>query len=101
MEAMIRTQIQLPDDVFARAVEASARVAVLPCCHQTRFRADVAGHADPASVVDDERVARLQMLGRCVAIDAIPATISPKNRVLLAWPPGRAGVVGAVDDGAR
>jgi hypothetical protein len=83
----------LTDDVFARAVSASARVAVLPCCHQTRFRSDVAGHADPARVVDDERVERLQMLGQRVAVDAIPAAISPKNRVLLAWPPGHDGVV--------
>ena len=80
----------LTDDVFARAVDAGARAAVLPCCHRTRVRDDLRGHADPAAVIDDERVQRLRALGYDVDVDAIPAEVSPKNRLLLARPGGAA-----------
>lgn len=76
----------LTDDVCARAVDAGARVAVLPCCHAWRFRADLAGHADPAAAIDADRVARLGALGYAVDVDAIPADVSPKNRLLLGRP---------------
>jgi SAM-dependent methyltransferase len=76
----------LTDDVLARASDAGARVAVLPCCHRTRSRADLAGRADPAAVIDDERVERLVALGYDVLVEAIPVDVSPKNRLLLAWP---------------
>ena len=76
----------LTDDVFARAVDVGARAAVLPCCHQFRFRDDLRGHADAARAIDDERVQRLALLGYDVVVDAIPAAVSPKNRLLLARP---------------
>jgi hypothetical protein len=76
----------LTDDVLARAVEAGACVAVLPCCHHTRPRDDLRGHDDPAAVIDDERVQRLRARGYVVDVDAIPADVSPKNRLLLARP---------------
>lgn len=76
----------LTDDVFARAVCAGARAAVLPCCHRTRFRDDLRDHADPAAAIDAERAERLRALGYDVFEDAIPADVSPKNRLLLAQP---------------
>jgi hypothetical protein len=76
----------LTDDVCAAAVDAGARLAVLPCCHQWRFRADLRGHPDPADAIDAARVARLGELGYDVVVDAIPAEVSPKNRLLCAWP---------------
>jgi hypothetical protein len=76
----------LTDDILARAVDAGARVAVLPCCHRTRARDDLRGHDNPAAVIDDERAQRLRALGYAVVVDAIPAAVSPKNRLLVAWP---------------
>jgi hypothetical protein len=76
----------LTDDVFARAVDAGARAAVLPCCHRFRFRDDLRGHADPAAAIDDERQQRLRALGYDVVADAIPVDVSPKNRLLHARP---------------
>lgn len=78
----------LTDDVCAAAVDAGVRLAVLPCCHVWRFRDDLRGHPDPAAAIDDARVARLGDLGYAVAVDAIPAAVSPKNRLLHAWPRG-------------
>jgi hypothetical protein len=76
----------LTDDVCALAVDAGARVAVLPCCHAWRFRDDVAGHEDPAAAIDAGRVERLIALGYDVFVDAIPAEVSPKNRLIHAQP---------------
>ncbi len=78
----------LTDDVLARAVDAGARAAVLPCCHRFRFRDDLRGHEDPAAAIDAERVARLAALGQTVVVDAIPADVSPKNRLILCRPGG-------------
>jgi hypothetical protein len=79
----------LTDDVLAAAVDAGARVAVLPCCHQHRFRADLATHADPARSIDDERAERLRALGYDVWTPSIPVEVSPKNRLLLGAPRAR------------
>ncbi|HEY4221081.1 MAG TPA: methyltransferase [Myxococcota bacterium] len=76
----------LSDDVMARAVDAGAHVAVLPCCHEFRYRADLVDVADPAGAIDDERRERLTQLGYRVSIASIPAEVSPKNRVLLGSP---------------
>jgi len=76
----------LTDDVLARAAEAGARVAVLPCCHEYRYRTDLAGHPDPALVIDLERALRLRALGHEVWTLNIPAAVSPKNRLLLGAP---------------
>lgn len=76
----------LTDDVLARAVDAGARVAVLPCCHAHRYRADLAEHPDPALAMDLERAARLGELGLHAWMASIPADVSAKNRVLLAAP---------------
>jgi hypothetical protein len=76
----------LSDDVLARAVEAGARVAVLPCCHQHRWRQELSSSPDPSLAMDLARCDRLRDLGYDVAVDAIPDDVSPKNRLLLAWP---------------
>jgi hypothetical protein len=76
----------LTDDVFARAVDAGARVAVLPCCHAYRWRPDLAGHPDPSRAMDEQRAERLSVLGYRVWTESIPEEVSPKNRLLLAEP---------------
>ncbi len=76
----------LSDDVCATAVDAGARVCVMPCCHVWRFRDDLRAHDDPARVIDEERVERLQQLGYDVDVASIPVEVSPKNRVLRGAP---------------
>ena len=72
----------LTDDVLVRAHAAGARVAVLPCCHATRFRADLAHETDRAAAVDALRCADLRDRGYAVWTEAIPTCVSPKNRLL-------------------
>lgn len=78
----------LTDVVLARAVEASARVAVMPCCHEkaTCDRGGLDGWMDAALAIDATRVARLRALGYAVHTQQIPSAITPKNRLLLAAP---------------
>jgi len=88
----------LSDDVLARATAVGARVAVLPCCHRTRRRADLADLADVedrALAIDRERVVALRARGLSVWTPSIPPEVSPKHRLILA-----ASVGAAVDDGA-
>ena len=73
-------------DVIAAAVAGGARVAVLPCCHQFRFRDDLDGVADKAAAIDAERVAGLVARGYAVHTLCIPEDVSPKNRLLVAAP---------------
>lgn len=78
----------LTDDVLARAIAASARVVVLPCCQSTG-RCDlggVEGWLDPALAIDVTRVARLRAAGYRVHTQRIPEAITPKNRLILAEP---------------
>lgn len=73
----------LADAVLARAASVGARVAILPCCHRTRRRTDLTGAADPAARIDEERAAWLVERDYRVVVDAIPETVSGKNRLLL------------------
>ena len=78
----------LTDLVLDRAVEARARVAVLPCCHELDD-ADLGGldgWMDGPLAMDAARVARLRAQGYRVVTQLIPAEITPKNRLLLAEP---------------
>jgi hypothetical protein len=78
----------LSDLVLTRALAASARVAVLPCCHDAA-RCDLgglAGWVDSALAIDSTRAARLRHAGYQVFTQTIPATITPKNRLLLGAP---------------
>jgi hypothetical protein len=77
---------ELSDAVLRRAAEVGARVALLPCCHLTRWRPDLADRADPAACIDDERAAWLVERGYEVIVDTIPESVSAKNRLLLGRP---------------
>ncbi|MDB4985309.1 MAG: hypothetical protein JWN04_487 [Myxococcaceae bacterium] len=78
----------LSDTVLGQALGARARVAILPCCHDTE-RCDTGGllgWLDPAAAIDATRAARLRAAGYLVHTQTIPAEITPKNRLLLGWP---------------
>lgn len=79
---------RLTDDVIDAALAARAKVVVLPCC-QSASRCDLGGLAgwlDPALAVDVTRVAKLRAAGYHVHTQTIPASITAKNRLLLASP---------------
>lgn len=78
----------LTDVVLARAVEARARVAVLPCCHDeaTCDVGALCGWVDAALAIDVTRVARMRAAGYRVTTQSIPGEITPKNRLLIAAP---------------
>jgi len=78
----------LTDEVLTKAILASARVVVLPCCHEkaTCDRGGVDGWLEPALAIDVTRAARLRAAGYVVHTQRIPEAITPKNRLLLAEP---------------
>ena len=81
----------LTDRVLEAAVSACARVAVLPCCHDLGSPANADARAlsawvDGALAIDIERAMRLQRAGYRVWTQAIPAEITPKNRLLIGEP---------------
>jgi hypothetical protein len=78
----------LTDRVLARAVEARARVAVAPCCHDaaTCEVGPASGWLDADVAIDVMRAVRLEQRGYCVRTLHIPASITPKNRLLIASP---------------
>lgn len=79
----------LTDRVMDVALAAGSRLAVLPCCHDLK-RCDtggLTGWMDGPLAVDAARVARLRAEGYRVMTTAIPDDITPKNRLLLGWPP--------------
>jgi SAM-dependent methyltransferase len=78
----------LTDAVLDKAIAARARVVVLPCC-QDAARGDqggLGGWLDAPLAIDVTRVARLRAAGFDVHTQTIPASITPKNRLLLAAP---------------
>jgi hypothetical protein len=81
----------LTDLVLARATAARARVAVLPCCHDldANDSGALAGWMDGALAIDVMRAVRLEEQGYRVWTQAIPAAITPKNRLLLGEPRSR------------
>lgn len=78
----------LTDRVLDRAAGARARVAVLPCCHDfaTCDAGDLSGWIEPALAIDVLRAVRLGQRGYRIWTQAIPAAITPKNRLLLGAP---------------
>jgi hypothetical protein len=94
----------LTDRVLERAVSARARVAVLPCCHVLTTplnningaaaavdnvygdAAALSAWVDGALAIDIARAMRLRQQGYRIWAQAIPAEITPKNRLLLAAP---------------
>lgn len=78
----------LTDLVLERSMDAGARVAVLPCCHDLNG-ADLGGlqgWLDGALAMDVMRCQRLRANGYRVVTQQIPADITPKNRLILAEP---------------
>jgi hypothetical protein len=78
----------LTDRILNLAIEAGARVAVLPCCHDLAG-ADLGGlegWMDGPLAMDAVRVTRLRSQGYRVFTQQIPGDITPKNRLLLAEP---------------
>lgn len=78
----------LTDRVIDRAVQARARLAVLPCCHdlESGDGGALRGWLDGPLAMDVARAARLQAAGYRVVTQLIPAEITPKNRLLLGEP---------------
>jgi len=83
----------LTDLILERAMEAGARVAVLPCCHDLKEGdlGGLEGWMDGPLAMDAARVARLRVHGYRVSTQLIPGEITPKNRLLLAAPEGACG----------
>lgn len=78
----------LTDRIIDAAVAARARLAVLPCCHDTETcdAGDLTGWMDSSLAIDASRVARLKVSNYQVRTQTIPADITPKNRLIIAWP---------------
>lgn len=78
----------LTDLVLERAIEARARVAVLPCCHDLARCASggLRGWLDGALAIDVQRAVRLEAAGYTVLTQTIPSDITPKNRLLIGVP---------------
>jgi hypothetical protein len=75
----------LTDVVIDCAIAARARVAVLPCCHD-RVRCDdgsLSGWMAHDLAIDAMRAMRMQQQGYRIWTRAIPAAVTPKNRLLL------------------
>jgi len=75
----------LTDRVLDRAAAARARVAVLPCCHNlsTCDAGELSGWVEDPIAIDVVRALRLKQQGYRIWTQTIPATITPKNRLLL------------------
>jgi Methyltransferase domain len=78
----------LTDRVIARAADARARVAVVPCCHDaaTCDTGPASGWLDADIAIDVMRAVRLEQRGYRVRTLHIPASITPKNRLLVGSP---------------
>jgi len=78
----------LTDQVLDLAIAGPHRVAVLPCCH-SHDRNDAGrlnGWMDTSLAIDATRAARMKGAGFNIYTTLIPRDITPKNRLLLAWP---------------
>jgi hypothetical protein len=69
-------------------VKAGARLAVLPCCHDTKTGdlGGLDGWVDGPLAIDVTRAALLRAEGYSVITRTIPEAITPKNRLLMAHP---------------
>lgn len=79
---------RLTDTIIAAAVKAGARLAVLPCCHDTKAGdlGGLGGWVDGPLAIDVTRAALLRVKGYDVITRIIPQEITPKNRLLMAHP---------------
>ncbi len=78
----------LTDIVLDRAASVRARVAVLPCCHDLAENdgGSLSGWVERSLAIDVMRAVRLEQRGYQVWTQAIPAAITPKNRLLVGDP---------------
>lgn len=78
----------LTDAVLTSAVAASARVVVLPCCHDLEVctPGPLRGWMDGALAVDAMRAISLEQRGYRVWTQEIPEQITPMNRLILGQP---------------
>jgi hypothetical protein len=78
----------LTDSILEAAVAASARVAVLPCCHDlaTCDAGALGGWLEGPMAIDATRALKLAARGYRVRTQRIPHAITPKNRLLMAVP---------------
>lgn len=78
----------LSDRVIGKAVEAGARLAVLPCCHDLKLSdtGGLEGWIEGPLAIDVVRARRLADSGYTVMTRTIPKDITPQNRLLLAHP---------------
>jgi hypothetical protein len=78
----------LTDQVLQRAAAARARVAVLPCCHDLRTcdAGELSGWVDGPVAIDIVRALRLTQQRYRIWTQSIPASITPKNRLLIGQP---------------
>jgi hypothetical protein len=78
----------LTDRVLDLALDAGARVAVLPCCHHLTdgTAGALTGWVDEALAIDLARAFRVQQRGYRVWTQTIPGEVTPKNRLLLGRP---------------
>ena len=75
----------LTDLVMEKAMEKKARIAVLPCCHNSK-QSDMAGldaWMDKPLAIDTVRALRLRAASYQIITTRIPDTITPKNRLLM------------------
>jgi hypothetical protein len=79
---------RLTDVVLDMAIRVSARVAVLPCCHDLDAcdTGGLSGWVEGSLAIDLMRAMRLRQEGYRVWTQSIPATVTPKNRLLLGAP---------------
>ena len=78
----------LTDVVLDRAAAARARVVVLPCCHDLGVNdaGALAGWVDTPLAIDIRRAQKLEAAGYRIWTQAIAASVTPKNRLLLGEP---------------
>ena len=78
----------LTDQVIDVAKNGRSRLAVLPCCHDLKQcdTGGLTGWMDGPLAVDATRAANLRACRYRVMTATIPHEITPKNRLLLAWP---------------
>ncbi len=78
----------LTDTIIDSAARAGARLAVLPCCHDTKTGnlGGLEGWLDGPLAIDVTRAVRLHTAGYTIMTRTIPEDITPKNRLLIAQP---------------
>lgn len=78
----------LTDAVIEKALSARAKLAVLPCCHDLEAcdTGGLEGWMDGSLAVDATRAFKLACNGYTVMTKKIPGEITPKNRLLMAYP---------------